>query len=201
MTQSGLQEQKIEDLNSDIDDQNQYILDLQRQIVSFEYKCEAQENSLIELDRKIEERISEKRFANEQQQIYKQKRAEMLRNQANKVDVEHEGNSDEKENQNSYSNKSLDLLEDTPRHRDSNVIPPMSVVESNKSTSKTKKSSKASKNKKSKISKNEGSTPSIAPVSRPLSQSSKQSKTSIKSKLLKKILYGIVCLSSNCPIR
>jgi histidinol dehydrogenase len=52
-THSEYQEKKIEDLNNKIFDKKEYILDLKRQVVSLEYKSEAQENALVDLDRKI----------------------------------------------------------------------------------------------------------------------------------------------------
>lgn len=52
-TQSDIQQKKIEDLNLKIVDKKDYILELKRQIVALEYKSEAQENALIDLDKKI----------------------------------------------------------------------------------------------------------------------------------------------------
>ena len=52
-TQSGLQQQKIEDLNEKISDKKAYILELKRQIVALEYKNEFQNNTMVDLENRI----------------------------------------------------------------------------------------------------------------------------------------------------
>jgi len=77
-TQSGLQQQKIENLNDKITDKKQYILELKREIVSLEYKCEAQENNIVDLDRRIEDKVFDKILGNEQLQDYKQQNSDIV---------------------------------------------------------------------------------------------------------------------------
>lgn len=76
-TQSGLQEQKIENLNVQLSDRRAYILDLKRQIVALEYKCENQERTLGEMDDKIEKTIYDKIIGNEQLQGHMLRKAEL----------------------------------------------------------------------------------------------------------------------------
>ena len=52
-TQSELQQEKIKNLTAKISEKRDYILELKRQIVALEYKCEAQENSMAHLDKII----------------------------------------------------------------------------------------------------------------------------------------------------
>ncbi|CAI2372833.1 unnamed protein product [Moneuplotes crassus] len=77
-TQSGLQEQKMEDLSEKIIDKRQNILELKRQIVALEYKCEAQENSLVDIDKRIEDKVYNKILGNEQLQVWRQQKAEIM---------------------------------------------------------------------------------------------------------------------------
>lgn len=76
-TQSGLQEQKIENLNVELGERRAYILDLKRQIVALEYKCENQERTLSEMDDKIEKTIYDKIIGNEQLQGHMFRKAEL----------------------------------------------------------------------------------------------------------------------------
>lgn len=77
-------------------------MDLKRQIVALEYKWEAQENNLIDLDKKIEDKIYDKILGNEQLQVIKQNKAQLVRNS------EEEVQNKEKENDQQLNNKPED---------------------------------------------------------------------------------------------
>jgi hypothetical protein len=64
-----------------------------------EYKWEAQENSIIDLDKKIEDKIYDKILGNEQLQVIKQNKAHLIRNS------EEQNQSKEKENDQQLNNK------------------------------------------------------------------------------------------------
>lgn len=59
-TQSGIQQQKIEDLSEKISDKKAYILELQREIASLEYKNEYQNNTMVDLQFKIGKKLKRK---------------------------------------------------------------------------------------------------------------------------------------------